>query len=425
MMKLKKFSIGRLFYNNRFVLVFSIVASVILWIVLASSSSERQTRTITDVPVNLTLPESARQSDLKIFDGADAKVSVVIEGNRVAVGQVKSSDIDVTADTSGIISTGSNTLQLRASVKSSSLLNNYKITNIYPSIINVKVDRNRQKSFTIDDSGITFKVAQDYFASPVDFSPSTVTVSGPEGELSKVNSVVAEYELKNELKETQSFEPDIRLYDAYGIKIDNKNLTLSDTKVKATINVLRRQILPVTIEYLNKPSGLILTKDQITINPASLEIAAPEDILTNYKSISLDQLDFSTIDLSKNTFEQNVQLPPGCKNLSNAYTAKVTLNLAGFTKTDFDVTKFAFVHQSTTKNAAVLTKSIKVTLIGPQEEISKIKPEELQGVIDLTGKDFFTGNTQLPVTISITGADRTWAYGTYNANISVSDKTAG
>ena len=49
----KRFSIGKLFYNNKFVLVFSIVTSFIIWIAVSSSDSKGHPITISDIPISI------------------------------------------------------------------------------------------------------------------------------------------------------------------------------------------------------------------------------------------------------------------------------------------------------------------------------------------------------------------------------------
>jgi hypothetical protein len=42
--------------------------------------------------------------------------------------------------------------------------------------------------------------------------------------------------------------------------------------------------------------------------------------------------------------------------------------------------------------------------------------------IDMAGKENFTGHTEMPVTISISSTTSSWVYGSYMANLSVSEK---
>ncbi|MBQ3093087.1 MAG: hypothetical protein IJC57_02400, partial [Clostridia bacterium] len=114
--KIKNIKINRLFYNNKFVAVFSIVTSFVIWIAMASNSSESIPMIISDIPVDIVLSESAVKDGLRIFSGQDITARVEVTGNRLTVGQLTKNDIQVTAPqaASTIMSPGNYTLELAA-----------------------------------------------------------------------------------------------------------------------------------------------------------------------------------------------------------------------------------------------------------------------------------------------------------------------
>ena len=60
-MKIKRFNLGRLFYNNKVVMLFSVIIAFIFWIILSTSASESTTKLITDIPISVSLSESAKE----------------------------------------------------------------------------------------------------------------------------------------------------------------------------------------------------------------------------------------------------------------------------------------------------------------------------------------------------------------------------
>ena len=54
-MKKRKLPISKLFYNNRFAMVFSIIVAVIIWLVVALFFSPEVERVIKNVPVKIEL----------------------------------------------------------------------------------------------------------------------------------------------------------------------------------------------------------------------------------------------------------------------------------------------------------------------------------------------------------------------------------
>ncbi|HEX2985870.1 MAG TPA: CdaR family protein [Caproiciproducens sp.] len=423
-MKQKKFSIGRLFYSDNFVMIFSVIASIILWVFMASTNSEEFPHAIDNVPVVITLSDAAQQDGLKVFSPINATATVSIKGNSLIVKQITASDLQVVAPlASTITSPGSYTFNL--SVQKKGTLTDFDVVSITPNQAIINVDRYKEKTFSIESVikyKSDYKSDPSYFVSAPVLSSDTVTISGPEREISQVNRVAIEYEIGDTLTESKSFTSDLILYDANGNKITSNKLKLSQTKVDVTIPVLSRKIVPVNIGFTNKPSGLILTPEQITIDPQNIEIAGPKDILNNLTNISLNPLDFSSISPSKNSFDVSVTLPNGCKNLSNTPVAKVTLNLGSLSVRSMAVSNFTVKNLAADKTATIYTKNLPVTVYGPESEVSKLTENNLVAQIDMAGKENFTGHTEMPVTFTVNGAGSSWVYGSYMANISVSPK---
>ena len=189
--------------------------------------------------------------------------------------------------------------------------------------------------------------------------------------------------------------------------------------------MLKRQITALSAHFSNQPVGLILSDSQLKIDPVKIEVACPQDILSKVKLIDLEAIDFAKVAPTKNTFPVNITLLPGCKNISNIYTANVTLDLSGFISKTLNVKNFSFKNLAAGKSAQVSTKSMSVIVVGPASDIIKLTDDNLSAQIDMKGKENFTGNTEMPVTISISGVSSSWAYGSYKANISVAENTSG
>ncbi|MDF2632015.1 MAG: hypothetical protein K0Q85_611 [Caproiciproducens sp.] len=423
-MKFKKISIGRIFYNDKFVMIFSIFASVILWFVMASTNTQDRPHDIKDVPITIKLSDAAQEDGLKVFSPVNQTATVAIKGNSIVVNQVKATDLQVVAQlASSITSPGNYTFDL--SLQNKGTLTDFELVSITPAQLIISVDRYKEKTFTIENDikyKSDYKSDLSYFVNSPTFNSDTVTIAGPEKELSQVNKVSASYEISDTLRETKIFTTNLTMYDANGNKIVSDKLKMSTNKVEVTIPVLARQVLPVNVSFTNKPVGLTFSPDQITIDPQTIEVAGPQDVLANLVNISLAPLDFANISPTKNVFDLGVTLPASCKNLSSIPVAKVTLNLSSLSTRKMVVSNFVVKNLAADKTASVYTKSLAVTVVGPDSEISKLTENSLVAQVDMSGKENFTGHTEMPVTISISNTTSSWVYGSYMANISVNLK---
>lgn len=421
-MKIKKFSIGSLFYNNKFVMFFSVLAAIGLWIFMALTNTEEFPRQIQGVPITIRLSDAAQEDGLKVFSPVNQTATVSIKGNSLIVKQIQPSDLEVVAQlASTITSPGNYTFNL--SVNKKGTLSNFDVVSISPNQANISVDRYAEKTFPIENDikyKSDYKSDPSFFVSAPTFSVDTVTVSGPEKEVSRVNKVSVQYEINDTLRESKSFTTDLILTDANGNKVASDKIKMSQEKVDVTIPVLSRIVLPLSVDFTNKPTGLALSPGQITISPQSIEVAGPKDILSNLTEISLAPIDFSGISPTTSSFDVNVSLPASCKNLSNVPVAKVTLDLGSMATRKMVVSNFAIKNLAADKTASVYTKSLTVTVVGPESEISKLTENSLSAQIDMAGKENFTGHTEMPVSISVGNATSSWVYGSYMANISVS-----
>jgi hypothetical protein len=422
---------GRLFYNNKFAIAFSVFLSVVLWMVLVSNDTQDRPHAIPNVPIKVVLSDTAQADGMKVFSQTDTSATVYVKGNSLVVNQLKSSDLVAVASLpSNITSAGSYILSLEVQSNSQDVSpGQYTFSSVSPSQIMVSVDKYREKTFKIQsDTSISYKAGYQsdpaYFVGVPTLSSDTVTISGPERQVAQVNRVaLSNYEVNDTLRETKKFTSTLVLYDANGNKIDQNGLTVNPEKVDVTIPVMPRQTLTLNTTFTNKPAGLVLASGQIQVSPGSIEVAGPKDILAGMNGkFNMDPIDFSSVSPTHNTFDINITLPTTCKNLSNLPTAKVTLNLGDVVAKQMTASSFTVKNLSADQTAIVQTDRLPVTVVGPADEVEKLTGSNLVGAADMTGKENFTGQTEVPATFTVSNSSSCWVYGSYMVNVSVAKK---
>lgn len=420
-MKNKKLNFSVLFYNDRFVVAFSVFAAIILWFIMTTVNTQDRPRIIYDVPVEIKLSDAAQEQGLRVFEQTVKTAKVAIRGNSIVVNRVKPEDLLVVPQLASSI-TEPNNYTLALTAQKVGALADYEIVSVEPSSLIANVDVYKEVTFPIEDH-IEFKADPAYFVGSPSFSTDSVVISGPEAQIAKIQRVAVEYEVREVLKESKSFTTDLILYDAYGSKLSADKIEMSTKKVDVNILVLSRKVMKLTPTFTGKPVGLALSSIEQKIEPATIEVAGPEDVLANVNELSLEAIDFSKLSLTNNEMVVDITLPPGCKNLSNVYTATVTLNFNGFKTKTLSVTDFQVKNLAANKTAQVFTKSLNMTLIGPARQIDAITAEDVYAQIDMTGKDTFTGHSEFPVALVTKRNTSVWAFGEYKANVSVEEKT--
>ncbi|MDQ5983337.1 MAG: hypothetical protein RUMPE_00346 [Eubacteriales bacterium SKADARSKE-1] len=419
-MKNKRFSINKLFYNNKIVLVFSIIIAFGLWIKISTGSSESVTKQISGIPITINLSDSATENGLTVFGIEDVTAEVSVSGNRIILGQLTQDNIQIFAQQSaGLINTtGNYTLELAARKKG--VLTDFEFaSNVSPNFINVFVDRASSKTIDITPE-INYHADPTYFSSPITLSDSKVTISGPDSVVSSIAKATVEGEIKGTITETTTLANlPILLFDDTGKKITTTNLTFSTTKVDATVPVLSKKALEVSPTFSNQPTEMVFKNNKFKATPSSIEIASSKEILNTLNKIETESLDFSKINLEHSEFNLSLKVPNGCRILNNIYFSNIKLNMNGIQSKKINVDKITFINLAESKHAEASTADFKVEIVGPANEIKSLKSSDIYAQIDLSGKESFTGNTELPAKIIIESAPGCWAYGSHKINAQI------
>ena len=165
--------------------------------------------------------------------------------------------------------------------------------------------------------------------------------------------------------------------------IQNEHLVMKAKEVEATVPVYLRREVELEPDFAGKPSGFDMSR--VSIDPASLEIAATDDVFRVLTP--LEQLDFSRINTRYRSFDNlETLIPTGCKNLSNATKASLSIDMSGMTYQTFTVTQFEVLNLSSDKEASVSTQSLNVEINGPAGEIANLTEEDIVAVIDMRGR---------------------------------------
>ncbi len=417
--KLTKISINKIFYDNKLVFLFSVFVSFAIWIGVNAGGADSTPVTISDIPVSISLSESAVQDGLRIFSGQDIKAQIDISGNKVIVGQVTKDDILITVPqaASTITSPGTYTLELTA--KKTGLISNYEFASgVQPTFVTIMVDRYREAEFNIEPE-FEFSANPNYFLGATVLSSPKAVLSGPESEISKIKKICVKGHIDQELQGTFTTKSPIIMYDAYGEQIISETISSTVKEVEVTIPVLMRRNISIKPNFKNTPSGLNLSSIVKTV-PASLEIAGPEEQIGDMTAIELAPIDFSELNVQKNRMSIQIDLPNGCRSLNNIYSVEVFINTSGFKERTFCVDQISFLNVPEGKTTKVYTDKIDVKLVGPSNSIRYMSAENITAQIDLGGKEDLSGSMEIPVLITVKNYNDVWAYGKYLVNIEIS-----
>ncbi len=423
----QKKSLKDIIYHNTYMLVFSLVCSIVIWFFVTAENTENRPRQIYDVPIDIQLSQAAQEEGIRVFSQNYETADVSITGNNLIVNKVSAEDIAVV----GQLSPNSNKLTGNTMVTETIILSpqkvgnqlaDYEVSSVSPEEIVVFYDRYKETTFTIED-GIEYTAGSNYYVSAPTISELNVVVSGPESSVNKVSRAVVAYEFSEPITETESFKAPVVLYDANNEEIDlvSNYLTISVETVDVSIPVLSKQTVELEVITLNVPAGF--SANRISIEPESIDIAGEAEDVAQYKTLTLTgAIDFSTVTLDNNSFTFEIPMPAGVKNVSNVNEAQVSVQLNGFKETELAVTNFNVSNAPEDKEVTVVTKSIDVKVVGSAAQINMLTADSLYAQLNLAEYTAKNGSIEVPVTIGITDSTSCWIVGKYSVQIRVADK---
>ena len=418
----KKLTWYRIFSNNRFVAVFSLVAAFVIWVVLMNANmDETQTWRVDSVPITVEYSTGAVERGYKVYNTDRTAVNVSVSGNALSVRQVQAGDIEVVATITESLTPGSNTVNLIARKRSDSL-NTFTIESVDPGAITAEIDVAREAVFDIE-SAVAVEAQENYYITSPELSATSVTVSGPESVLSRIESVKAEYEFTEPVSETKSFVAPIGLYDMFGDPVESEYLSLSVNSVDVRLPVYWKQAIALEATFTNKPTSF--PNRLITLSPSTVEFAGAKESFDSLKSITLNPLDFSKINLSTTKFSANIITPDGLLNISDAQTVTISLDLTGYVERWVPVESIVLLNAPTDVALKVADENFSVLVIGPSATVSQLTEKNIYARINLSGQQLpESGEIQLPVVASVQDNTSCWVYGTYSATVTTAADTA-
>lgn len=402
----ENFSFHKFLYNDKYIMIFSICAAFVLWIIVSSTSSDPDVKTITDISISVpNLPDN-----LEVMYEEDIKAEVRIKGNKLIIGSVQSSDILVTADISNVNKPGDYNLNLSA--KKQGIISDYEFdSTVTPSKINVHVDRNIEKTFKIEED-VQIQAGSEYLKQQNQLSVDSVKVSGAETDVSRIATVKAIYESSETLTKTKTFNAPLHFYDENGKEIISRYINPEFDNVQVTVPVLKVKKVPIKVEFTNIPDSWEMPENWVSIaNPESgyVQLAASDEVLKEITEIKTEPIDLSQISaLRRSMSDVELELPISCTNVDRIEKVTLSFNTENFTSKTFTVSNVELRSDVAGVTGKLTGDSFNVTIVGPESEINAMKASDILLYATLTESESTAAFITKPLQISIDGYKSCW-----------------
>lgn len=420
----KKQRISDLFYDNRFLLVFSVVAAVIFWLVVVVEFGVEVEREIKGVPVSVDYEKIENDLGLKAFGQKDFTVDITVSGKKYIVeADDIADDFDVKAVTSYVNAAGNNVLKL--SVESDNSL--YEIVGKSADEITVYFDYPGAKEVVVEPE-IDFDgepVADGYHMGEYIFPESnTVRVTGPETEVNKIEKVVARASVDGRLRQNKTIEAELVALNEKGETVSSYiTFNKQSNVINLTLPVYKLAQLPLSCKFANRPSNYVNDENLpfiYTVSPAIAQVGVPEKKLESINTLEIMTIDFSQLKDGVNTFKVKASDITNAVVVDGTEEFTVTVTVNGMTSERVKAnSEISFINAPEgIKYELVKLDFSELVFVGPAGSIESIDSENIVLTADLSDvSQDAAGNVTVPVTVADNDC---WLYGNYTATLLIS-----
>ena len=409
--KKSKFSLRKLIYNDKYLIIISIVLSLVVWIATSINLSPETTKTIT-VPVTVDFSGSAaEQLGLKCFGDESIDVDVTVSCKKYLAMEVSADNINISLDTNAVTNSGYTDVPIKVDTNNNS---DFKVTSYYPTVYRAYFDIEQEKTMDIDIRYTNEDfIADGYMMGEPLLSESTVTVRGPRTYVSQVESVVSNVNIEKELNQTTSMDLSLTAVDSYGSRVSYITIDTGGESLTITIPVLKEMTLDVSASFTGKPSRVSTADFDVAYSVKRVSAGVLED--ADIKVANIGTIDFSQLNVGENKFTFNVDSMKGIVVLDNIDTITATVTVPSdyvSTTVNVNTSNGSVINVPDGYKATVTSiSSNEVTVIGKEEnvvDLSKIDSKEIK-----------TGLTTFDAATAVEKSDTCWVYGKYKVTVNI------
>ena len=287
----------------------------------------------------------------------------------------------------------------------------------------MRFDHIIEKRFVVEPELNNLKITDGYILNQNYVTPSEIIVTGPETEMEAIKSAKAIKNFDSEISQTASFDVPIVLENAEGEEVVVENIGSSESNATITLPVLKKKVVPVTIDYIGGPSGFNTDKLKFDISPSKIELAGPVSTINSLAELHLGYIDIRT--LKPETYlTYSAQLPPGYISVENIQNIDVDFAGNGIDEKLINVTDIRTINKPSNYSILVQTKTFYgVKVYGPKDQLSRVTGQNIVAQIDMAEVDLKTGTVTVPISFVIPDCDGCWVYGSdYKAVITIKEK---
>lgn len=438
----RKSIIERIVFNNKALMVFSVLIAIVIWASVKINYSEEVTRTLSDVKINIVSVVSEGSELVAFIDESELYCDVEVKGKSYDINSYSLSKDEIIVEASGtfVDSSGYKVLNLSARTTDGGIAD-VEITRIKPSTISVYYDRKSTDTFNVEaklSNDLSSLVEGDYAVGQPVPSMNTIDVTGPVTVLNRLSKVYFTAQIKEDaLPLTASKNLPAKI--TYGIENEDEakyliceGINNESNPATVTVPVYVTKEVETAVKFVNQPAIFSEKVDAVAISPKKVKVSYNPQEGESFDKLYVATIDFSTISNKMNNFSFPVDEKLGVTLVDKELTGfTVSVNMSEMSSKTLNKvpTKVVFLNQVEDYVYTVDFENSnlgEIVIIGPEESLSKITENDIQVEINVSS---LSVNSRIAQKVKVSNisiqsdeVDDCWVYGEYEAVVNIDSK---
>ncbi len=438
----RKSIIEKIVFNNKALMVFSVLIAIVIWATVKINYSEEVTRTVSDVKINIEVSVEDGSKLIAFVDESELYCEVTVKGKSYDVNSYSLSKDDIIVEATGSIvdSAGNKTLNLTPKTVDGGITD-VEFIKINPSTIDVYYDIKTTEPFNVEaklSNDLASLTEGEYTVGQPVPSMNTVDVTGPATVLDRLSKVYFNASIKEDalpLTASKTLPAKITFgleneEEAHFLVCEGINNESNPATVTVPVNVTKE--VETAVKFVNQPDIFNDGVDSVTISPNKVKISYNTNEEEELEKLNIGTIDFSKISNKVNYFEIAVDEKTGAKLADKSlqkFDVSVDMSHMSSKALTKAPTNVVFLNQSEDYVYSLDFENSnldEIVVIGPAESLKKISEDDLQVEINVSS---LSVNSRIIQRVKISNisipsdeVNDCWVYGEYEALINVNTK---
>lgn len=377
--------------NNLGFKILAVFFAFTLWLFVYNLDDPTKTKTLT---VNVTIENRENLENMgkyyEVLEGSN-KVSFSVTAVRSILDKLDESDFTATAnldqiviEEDGAIGTAPIEIKCTANVNENAI--KLKAVN---KTLKLALEDLMIKQFVVSAKA-TGEVAEGYALGSIEVTaPNVLKVSGPKSIVETISSAVAPIDVSGMSEEWTSYRPTPVLYDKDGKEVDTTRLTLSNSTVNVSAEILNTKEVTIVVSPVGTPAeGYTVTS--IKSNPSKILLKGSKSVLNTINTIEIPK-DLISVEGKeedvKATIDVSEYIPDGVSLVNpEGASVEIIVEIGKIKEKVFSINteNIIVTGLSTQSKLEFALTSVAVHVSGLEEDIADLSNESLSGSIDVT-----------------------------------------